>query len=121
MTITSGFPLARMRKDLEENVLNGHSHHYERIAPQNRDGGADPESGITQFVVGTRGKEPEGFWRTQRNSVVRNSKSYGVLKLELGERTYAWAFVAEDGHVLDSGTGQCHPKRQPVSPKEGTL
>ena len=102
-------------------VLNGHSHHYERFLPQSPDGVYDPERGITQFVVGTGGKNLRRFWRTQRNSVVRNSKSFGVLKLELKEKSYMWEFVSENGQVLDSGAGQCHPKRQRVTTKEGAL
>jgi hypothetical protein len=96
-------------------ILNGHSHQYERFAPQNPDGVADPQRGITQFVVGTGGKNLKGFWRTKPNSVVRNSKSYGVLKLTLREKSYDWQFVSEHGEVLDSGAAECHPKRQPVT------
>jgi acid phosphatase type 7 len=102
-------------------VLNGHSHHYERFAPQNPDGGADPERGITQFIVGTGGKNLKAFWRKQANSVTRNGKSFGVLELELMEKSYAWEFISENGQVLDSGTGQCHSKGQTGNPKEGAL
>jgi len=102
-------------------VLNGHSHHYERFSPQSPDGLPDAQRGITQFVVGTGGKNLKGFWRKQRNSMVRNSKAFGVLKLELGQKGYAWEFISDGGQVLDSGTGQCHPKRQAVTPKEGDL
>src|SRR5215207_292310 len=34
-------------------VLNGHDHNYQRFAPQDPEGRADPEDGIRQFVVGT--------------------------------------------------------------------
>lgn len=37
-------------------VINGHNHDYERFAPQNPEGGADPARGIREFVVGTGGK-----------------------------------------------------------------
>jgi hypothetical protein len=60
--------------------------------------------------------EPEGdlkgFWPIQTNSQVRLSEAFGVLKLELGQDSYAWEFVSEGGQILDSGAGQCHPKRQ---------
>ena len=91
-------------------VLNGHSHQYERFAPQNPDGVADPDRGVMQFVIGTGGKNLKGFWRNKANSLVRNSSSYGILKLELQEKSYNWAFLSENGQVLDSGSGECHTK-----------
>ena len=36
-------------------VFSGHEHNYERFAPQDPQGRADPERGIRQFVVGTGG------------------------------------------------------------------
>jgi hypothetical protein len=92
-------------------ILNGHSHHYERFAAQNPDAVADPELGITQFIVGTGGRNLKSFWRKQTNSLVRMGKSFGVLKLELLEKSYTWEFISEHGQVLDNGSGQCHPKR----------
>ena len=89
-------------------VLNGHVHHYERFAPQDPQGNVDPEHGIVQFTVGTGGRDLKGFFPVQENSRVRLSESFGVLKLELGEKRYVWEFVAEDGKILDAGTGQCH-------------
>jgi acid phosphatase type 7 len=94
-------------------VLNGHSHQYERFAAQNPDGLADSDHGLVQFVIGTGGKNLKGFWRQKANSLVRNSNSYGVLKLELQEKSYNWAFISEDGKVLDSGSGECHAKPSP--------
>ena len=38
-------------------VVSGHDHMYERFAPQDPDGNADPASGIRQFTVGTGGAE----------------------------------------------------------------
>lgn len=93
-------------------ALNGHSHQYERFATQDPDGEADPERGITQFVVGTGGKNLKGFWRWKRNSLVRRSGSFGVLELRLHEGSYDWSFIAEGGEVLDSGTAQCHTKNR---------
>jgi hypothetical protein len=102
-------------------VLNGHSHHYERFSPQTPDGISDPQRGITQFVVGTGGRNLKGFWGAQPNSLVRNAKSFGVLKLMLGEKSYAWEFLSVDGPALDGGTTQCHPKGHSVSPEGGAL
>jgi len=92
-------------------ILNGHEHQYERFAPQTPDGAADRQRGLTQFVVGTGGKNLTRFWRKQANSLVRMSNSYGILKLELRTKSYAWQFVSEEGHVLDSGEAQCHGKQ----------
>jgi hypothetical protein len=91
-------------------ILNGHSHQYERYAPQNPDGVLDEKSGLRQFVVGTGGKNLKGFVRKQRNSVVRNSSTFGILKLDLMETSYSWAFISEHGEIMDSGTDQCHSK-----------
>ena len=78
-------------------ILNGHSHQYERFSPQNPEGASDPERGITQFVVGTGGKNLTGFWRKKPNSVVRNSSSFGVLKLELQEQGMRGNFCPRAG------------------------
>lgn len=102
-------------------ILNGHSHHYERFFPQDPDGVRDPARGITQFIVGTGGKNLKRFWRAERNSVVRNSQSFGILKLELRPGSYAWQFLSENGQALDSGFAQCHAKPQLVQPEEGNL
>jgi calcineurin-like phosphoesterase family protein len=92
-------------------ILNGHAHQYERFAPQTADGVTDQQRGLTQFVVGTGGKNLTRFWRKQANSVVRISNSYGILRLELRTKSYAWQFVSEEGNVLDSGEMQCHGKQ----------
>jgi hypothetical protein len=91
-------------------ILNGHSHQYERFAPQSPDGAGDLQHGLTQFVVGTGGKNLTRFWRKKANSLVRVSNSFGVLKLELRANSYVWQFVSIDGKVLDSGEAQCHGK-----------
>jgi hypothetical protein len=91
-------------------VLNGHVHHYERFSPQKPDGSADPKHGITQFTVGTGGRDLKGFFPVQENSQTRLSKFFGVLKLELGESSFVWEFISESGQVLDSGSGECHAK-----------
>jgi hypothetical protein len=90
-------------------VLSGHNHNYERFAPQNPSGQADPARGIRQFVAGTGGRSHYLFGTIQPNSEVRNSDTYGVLKLTLHSNSYDWQFVPEAGHnFTDSGTGSCH-------------
>ena len=51
-------------------VMSGHDHTYERFAPQDAEGRADPIHGIRQFVVGTGGASPHKTWRTAPNSEV---------------------------------------------------
>lgn len=90
-------------------VLSGHAHFYERFAPQNASGGADPTQGIRQFVVGTGGRSFFAFSSTpMANSEVRIGNTFGVLGMTLSPDRYSWAFVALGGAVLDSGTTACH-------------
>ena len=93
-----------------ELVLGGHEHNYERFAPQNPSGAADPGSGIREFVVGTGGKSHYGFGATPvPNSEIRNGSTYGVLKLTLHASSYDWQFVPVAGQTFtDSGTTACH-------------
>jgi len=90
-------------------VVNGHSHNYERFAPQTANGVADPEQGIRQFIVGTGGGAIHAFGTIQPNSEVRNSGTFGVLKLTLHPSSYDWKFEHVAGKTFtDSGSGQCH-------------
>jgi len=90
-------------------VLVGHDHDYERFAPQTPHGKADPASGIRQFVVGTGGKTHYGFRTIRANSQVRNSGTFGVLRLTLHPSSYDWRFVPEPGKPFtDRGHGSCH-------------
>lgn len=95
-------------------VLNGHSHNYERFAPQNPAGQAAAD-GIRQFVVGTGGKDLVGFGATPMpNSEVRNSDTYGLLRLTLHAGSYDWQFVPEAGRTFaDSGGAACTPRAAP--------
>ena len=92
-------------------VLNGHDHIYERFAPQNPSGQADPDQGIREFVVGTGGGAFTAFKNIQPNSEARIANKNGVLKMTLRPEGYEWQFVtAPDGAVADSGSGTCHGK-----------
>jgi hypothetical protein len=92
-----------------EVVLNGHEHNYERFAPQTPGGQADALRGIREFVVGTGGKNHYGFTVPLANSQVRNSDTFGVLKLTLHANGYDWTFVPEAGKSFsDAGSGACH-------------
>jgi len=92
-----------------ELVLNGHDHDYERFAPQDPKGNADPKRGIREFVVGTGGKNHREFGIHKSNSEVRNNDAFGVLKLTLKPTGYEWKFIPEAGKTfMDSGSGSCH-------------
>jgi hypothetical protein len=90
-------------------VLNGHDHDYERFAPQDPFGVADPARGIREFVVGTGGRSHYPFVTVQPNSEVRSTGTSGVLKLTLHQTSYDWEFVPVAGKTFtDSGTSGCH-------------
>lgn len=90
-------------------VINGHEHNYERFAPINPDGTADPARGIREIVVGTGGRNHTPLGIPVPNSEVRNTDTFGVLKLTLHARSYDWEFIPEPGKTFtDSGSGVCH-------------
>ena len=70
-------------------VLGGYEHNYERFAPQDPQGVADPVRGIREFVVGSGGRSHYGFDSPIANSEVRNDDTYGVLKLTLHPDSYS--------------------------------
>jgi hypothetical protein len=90
-----------------ELVLAGHDHVYERFAPQDPDGRADPTHGIRLIIAGTGGSPNYAFTGFQANSVVQASV-HGVLRLVLQSTSYSWQFVPIAGESFtDSGTGVC--------------
>jgi hypothetical protein len=80
---------------------------YERFAPQDPQGYYDP-AGVRQMVVGTGGGGLYTFGTIRRNSEVRKSGSWGILKLTLHPGSYEWEFVPTSGSFSDSGTTACH-------------
>src|SRR4051794_91244 len=64
-------------------VLAGHDHDYERFAPQDPNGALDQAHGLREFIVGTGGKTLLAMGTTKPNSEVRQSDTYGFLKLQL--------------------------------------
>jgi hypothetical protein len=90
-------------------VINGHDHDYERFAPQDPNGMADPSHGMREFVVGTGGKNHRPFAEPKPNSELRNADTFGVLTLTLHAKSYDWRFIPEAGKsFIDSGSGACH-------------
>ena len=89
-------------------VLVGHDHLYERFAPQDATGRADPRRGMRAFVVGTGGAHLYAPKAIQPNSEVISS-TFGVLKLTLKAQSYDWQFVPIPGKSFtDTGTAQCN-------------
>ena len=88
-------------------VLSSHEGNYERFAPQDAEGNADPR-GLRQFVVGTGGHFLSGFDDIASNSQIRNGETYGALKMTLHPRSYEWEFVPIEGQSFtDSGSSDC--------------
>ena len=88
-------------------VIGGHDHDYERFAPQDAEGKADPK-GIREFVVGTGGAGLYEFRHVRPNSEARSNRSYGVLKLTLGAADYTWEFITAAGEPFrDGGAASC--------------
>lgn len=91
-----------------EVVINGHEHNYERFAQMNASG-STVSQGLREFVVGTGGVGHYGFGSALASSEVRNSTTFGVLKLTLHSGSYNWQFVPVAGATFtDSGSANCH-------------
>ena len=92
-----------------ELIINAHMQDYERFAPQNSAGTADP-NGVREIIVGTGGGGLDGAnTLIIPNSEARISGVYGVLKLSLTDGSYSWQFIPVAGQTAaDSGSGTCH-------------
>jgi hypothetical protein len=92
-----------------EVMLTGHSHFYERFAPMDSNGTLNETKGVRQFVVGTGGKNVYQPNSIQPNSLVRDGKTFGALKLVLNSNNYEWKFQPIVGQTFtDAGTDVCH-------------
>ncbi len=89
-------------------VLSGHNHVYERFAPQDADGAADPVHSPREFVVGTGGKSLGLIRQARPNSEVRYTENFGVLAMTLGSTGYSWSLVTEGAGIADAGSAACH-------------
>lgn len=92
-------------------VLSGHDHSYERFALQNSRGERDDQTGLREIVVGTGGaKLMPAVWKRQHSEVL-NTKTHGVLKLNLKKQSYNWKFLAVKGsNFTDEGRADCYRK-----------
>jgi hypothetical protein len=99
-----------------EVVLSGHDHSYERFAPQNPSGVADPDQGIREFVVGTGGAGFTAFKTVQDNSQKRIANTNGVLKMTLHPDSYEWKFLTAPGETVADSSGSAQPCHDAQSP-----
>ncbi|AGZ42051.1 CBM96 family carbohydrate-binding protein [Actinoplanes friuliensis] len=107
---TSTRPLYQALYDYNADVaVWGHNHVYERFAPMNANGAADPARGLRSFVAGMGGASHYTFGTIQPGSEARNADAYGLLKFTLHANSYDWQFVPVAGKTYsDTGTGACH-------------
>jgi hypothetical protein len=92
-----------------ELVLVGHEHMYERFAPQDATGEPDPQRGLVELLVGTGGRNLYGIGEVKANSLVRETATWGVLRLTLRDGGYDFEFVPVAGASFsDAGSGACH-------------
>ena len=92
-----------------ELILNGHDHDYERFLPQTPTGVSDPTKGIIEIVAGTGGASHTKPGTKQKNSVVFNNATFGVLMLTLAPTSFSWKFLPVSGGTFtDSGSAKCH-------------
>ncbi len=98
-------------------ILAAHDHIYERFAPQTPSGTLDTSRGIREFLIGSGGANHTSIATVAANSEVRNTDTFGVLKLTLHPTSYDWQFVPEAGKTFtDSGTTACHGATSDTSP-----
>lgn len=88
--------------------LAGHDHDYERFAPIDAAGRVtDDATGATHFVVGTGGRSLYKIGDLQPGSAFATADVFGVLELDLKQRSFNWSFVDVSGDVLDAGDRPC--------------
>ena len=101
--------LARSGAEL---VLSGHNHNYQRYAPMDARGRADPAHGMTEIIVGTGGRNIAGLGSPSTmppTLVTGQDTSFGVLALTLRQNSYGWRFQTAAGSpaFTDSGSAAC--------------
>jgi hypothetical protein len=92
-------------------VLNGHSHNYQRWAPQTAIG-VRRASGIREFVVGTGGASHYPLASGPRPAALQAAQAYafGVLRLALDDGAYRWQWVSAPGQRSFTDASR-HPVR----------
>ena len=93
-----------------ELTLGGNAHNYERWISQDVSGAIDPE-GLTQFVVGTGGRQLNDAGPAPRPAALASFQddAFGVLELQLRTGSYRWQWHSAPGEPVfhDEGTADC--------------
>jgi hypothetical protein len=84
-------------------VVSGHDHDLQRL---------EPIDGIVQFVSGAGGRALHDVDDADDRVAFAEDARYGALRLELRPGVAEWAFVADDGEVLDEGALRCRGARR---------
>jgi acid phosphatase type 7 len=106
-------------------ILNGHDHRYERLARIDPNDNPDPNYGIRPIIAGTGGDPGNGTTDTNEpNSQVKIFGTAGILRMDLSDGYYSWAFIAADGtangKVMDSTANPADPKFGAENPPNST-
>jgi hypothetical protein len=93
-----------------ELTLGGNAHNYERWLAQDVSGAIDPD-GVTQFVVGTGGRQLNDAGPVPRPAALASFQddAFGVLELQLRTGSYRWQWHSARGEPVfqDEGTAEC--------------
>ena len=94
-------------------VLTGHDHNYSRWMPADRHGAFDPSRGITQYTVGTGGRNLNGFgnFHTRPDIFVRGqAEAFGFLQMRLAPGAWHAEWISARGQpsYVDESAGTCH-------------
>src|SRR5215212_7448759 len=109
-------------------ILNGHDHRYERLARIDPNDNRDLTYGMRPLIAGTGGDPGGGTTDTNEpNSEIKIFGTAGILRMDLSDGYYSWAFIAPDpnnptgtGTVMDSTATPADPSYGAENPPNST-
>jgi hypothetical protein len=107
-------------------ILNGHDHRYERLARIDPNDNRDLTYGMRPLIAGTGGDPGGGTTDTNElNSEIKIFGTAGILRMDLSDGYYSWAFIAPDpnnptGTVIDSTAAPADPNFGAENPPNST-
>src|SRR5215217_3225011 len=109
-------------------ILNGHDHRYERLARIDPNDNRDLTYGMRPLIAGTGGDPGGGTTDTNEpNSEIKIFGKAGILRMDLSDGYYSWAFIAPDpnnptgtGTVIDSTATPADPNFGAENPPNST-
>src|SRR5215204_1528515 len=106
-------------------ILNGHDHRYERLARIDPNDNRDLRYGMRPLIAGTGGDPGGGTTDTNEpNSEIKIFGTAGILRMDLSDGYYSWAFIAADGtptgKVVDSTANPLDPSYGAENPPNST-